>query len=370
MTILFNNNAGSTLAGAISNTATSVNLAAGTGVLFTQEGSPSVSDYVVCTFTDAATGLLTEIVHVTNVTGDVITMIRAQEGTTALSWQAGDIFAEFWTAGQCAAMVQTTNLPSTPATGQCLLSVVGGNLVLTPSGGQQLIIDGTAQAVPAAGVSLAPTSLTPGDAYYIYAFMNVGTMTLEASLTAHATDLVTAGNIGIEIKTSDPTRSLVGFWLVGTGPAWSTVANQGLNWFNRSKKSNTTGFSTGRNTTSASLVEVNNEIRNTFLVWAGQIVEWKLSGGCQVGLPESALGSVAAAFDGVAPENTAGAADNAFASSVTYGTISTMGDKTGLSEGAHYVTLVASVSTGMISFQTGTAGTNVYPIALAAAVAG
>ena len=66
----------------------------------------------------AATGLLTEIVHVTNVTGDVCTIVRAQEGTTALAWTAGDLFANLVTAGTLAAFQQasppaaTFNAPS------------------------------------------------------------------------------------------------------------------------------------------------------------------------------------------------------------------------------------------------------------------
>src|ERR1700685_3189784 len=108
-TILAANNANTTLAGSISNTATTANLAAGTGVLFP---SPSGGEYFVGTFTDAATGLLREIVHVTNVTGDTITMVRAQEGTTGLNWSANDLFANLWTAGQFEACLQEGDLQS------------------------------------------------------------------------------------------------------------------------------------------------------------------------------------------------------------------------------------------------------------------
>jgi len=105
--ILFANNANTTLAGSISPTATTANLAAGTGVLFP---APGAGQYFVGTFTDAATGLLREIVHVTNVTGDTITMVRAQEGTTGLNWLANDLFAELWTAGQAGALLQQGDL--------------------------------------------------------------------------------------------------------------------------------------------------------------------------------------------------------------------------------------------------------------------
>jgi hypothetical protein len=100
----FANLAKSTLAGAISSTATSAQLQTGTGALFP---NPSSGEGYVGTFIDAATGLLNEIVLVTQMTGDQITtMVRAQEGTTALGWNAGDFFYQFCTAGTLAAMLQ------------------------------------------------------------------------------------------------------------------------------------------------------------------------------------------------------------------------------------------------------------------------
>lgn len=97
--VLFSNSAKTTLAGSITNVATTANLAPGSGALFP---SPGVGQYFKGTFIDQATGLLREIVHVTGIVGDTITMVRAQEGTTALGWLAGDIFANFMTAGTAA----------------------------------------------------------------------------------------------------------------------------------------------------------------------------------------------------------------------------------------------------------------------------
>ena len=101
------NNALTNIAGSISNTATSVTVTSGTGALFP---SPSASQYFVASFTDAATGLLHEIVWVTNVTGDTLTIVRGQEGTTALPWSSGDIIANQMTAGQLELLTQPTSL--------------------------------------------------------------------------------------------------------------------------------------------------------------------------------------------------------------------------------------------------------------------
>lgn len=105
--LLFANNASSSLAGPITNVATTVNLTAGGGALFPQ---PGPGEYFVATFNDLATGLQNEIIWVTNVTGDVLTIQRGKEGTVAQAWAAADLIANLWTAGQAEAMVQQDQL--------------------------------------------------------------------------------------------------------------------------------------------------------------------------------------------------------------------------------------------------------------------
>jgi hypothetical protein len=102
-TELYANNASSNLAGNITNVATTANLTPGSGTLFP---SPGANQFFHATLTDAATGLLNEIVVVTNVTGDTVTMIRGVEGTTALAWLAGDFFSNLITAGTLENLVQ------------------------------------------------------------------------------------------------------------------------------------------------------------------------------------------------------------------------------------------------------------------------
>lgn len=107
--LVFANNAATTIAGAITNTALTVNLAPGAGALFPPL---SAGQYFVGTFNDAATGLLTEIVEVTARSGDTLTIVRAQESTTALAWNSGDLFSNLWTAGSAAQMLQQGQVPS------------------------------------------------------------------------------------------------------------------------------------------------------------------------------------------------------------------------------------------------------------------
>jgi hypothetical protein len=107
--VLFANDATGQLAGPISNTATSVTLQTGQGALFP---SPTAGQYFVCTFVDAATGLLDEIVWCTSRSSDTLTIARAQEGTTALAWNAGDYCSNQVTAGTLAQMLQQGQSPS------------------------------------------------------------------------------------------------------------------------------------------------------------------------------------------------------------------------------------------------------------------
>lgn len=97
LSLLAANNAQTVLAAGISSTATSLTVNAGTGTLFP---SPVAgSSFFKLTIIDAATGTLTEIIHVTARAGDVFTIQRGQEGTVPRAWSANDIAANMMTAG-------------------------------------------------------------------------------------------------------------------------------------------------------------------------------------------------------------------------------------------------------------------------------
>lgn len=82
----FANNAATTLASSITNVATSLTVASGTGTLFpTLTGS----QYFYCTLENSA-GTSREIVKVTARSTDTFTITRAQDGTTGTAFSAGD----------------------------------------------------------------------------------------------------------------------------------------------------------------------------------------------------------------------------------------------------------------------------------------
>jgi hypothetical protein len=93
-------------------------------VLFPAPGS---GEYFVATFYDQATKTQYEIVHVTAVVGDVATIVRAQEGTTAQAWNAGDIFANLVTAGTLRSFVQSGAGPADTS-----IVYVGTDTSITP----------------------------------------------------------------------------------------------------------------------------------------------------------------------------------------------------------------------------------------------
>ena len=101
---LFANNATTTLAQAISATATVITVASGEGSLFP---SPSSGEAFAITLVDAATGLTNEICYCTSRSGDELTVVRGQEGKNAVAWSAGDTCANYITAGVFATWLNT-----------------------------------------------------------------------------------------------------------------------------------------------------------------------------------------------------------------------------------------------------------------------
>ncbi len=91
----------STLALSISSTATSLSVAPGTGINFP---NPTTGQAFAITLIDAATGTKSEIMYVTAVSTDNFTVVRGQEGTTAIAWTSGDYVNAFVTQGSLVAL--------------------------------------------------------------------------------------------------------------------------------------------------------------------------------------------------------------------------------------------------------------------------
>lgn len=236
--------------------------------------------------------------------------------------------------------------------GQCRLKLSGANLVLTPFNGNLLTIAGTPRPVPDAGVSLAATGLTPSTNYFIYAYMNSGVMTLEASATGHATS-TTAGNKGTEIKSGDDTRSLVGFARVVSGPAWVDSDAQRFvrTWFNdggaETKNTISTVSRPTISTASPSFSEIDSSYRIETLLWAGE--RWVIDGAGGGWLGAAGAVYFAAGVDSTSTPEQGGCFGNSSASGVVV-SLGLSSVKAGLSEGYHYATMLGAVSSNTATY--------------------
>ncbi|MGE8289992.1 MAG: pyocin knob domain-containing protein, partial [Stenotrophomonas sp.] len=119
--------------------------------------------------------------------------------------------------------------------GQCRLEFVSNQQIkLIQWNGDGLIINGRQYRIPAAGVTLANTGLAINTLYYVYARDNgSGDIALECQTVAAAPRATHSD--GVEIKSGDPTRTLVGMVLIN-GVGWfvsGTIYRHVISWFNR-----------------------------------------------------------------------------------------------------------------------------------------
>lgn len=234
-------------------------------------------------------------------------------------------------------------------------------LTFRPFGNNKIKINGAIYTIPVAGIAgLANTSvyingtagqnLAANTVYRVYAFNNAGTITADFSTTTHMTS-TTSGNEGIEIKTGDDTRTLIGMIRTNASSQFVDAASQRfiLSWFNRRGIVSSAGLATTGATANTSYTEINSsEIRSEFLTWGEEAVSAALCGNCSL----SAAGYCAAGlcFDGIVPSGATG-----WYGSVTgvYNNIGIALAGINLAEGYHYATLVGSTGSSgyTVTFQ-------------------
>lgn len=305
-------------------------------------GVPSATNVTVAFFSGAAGGL--DQVIFLNAAAGATAAGRLRRNATNLTWHDGtaarsiatiDGGQTFTSATWNGTAVVPTYLAST--FGQCRLARTNATtLTLSPYNGQWIKIAGVNYALGSSGITLSNTGLTASTLYYIYVYNNSGTLTLEASATAYAVD-TTAGNVGVYTKNGDTSRTLVGMIRTeGSTPGQfvdSATQRFTRSWFNDPGIAGTNVFTAARATTSASYVEVNSEIRTEFVAWSGEIISASVNGTWEAGGVRN-LASIG--FDGATAEETYVSSDSA--SDLPF---SLALEKTGLSEGYHYATLLA-----------------------------
>jgi hypothetical protein len=234
-----------------------------------------------------------------------------------------------------------------PNLGQCRFQFTSSSVcTLVPFQGNLIGINGVNYVIPTAGVTIAPTGLTPGTLYYVYAWMNGTTMTLEASTTGHSRDTST----GIEIKTGDPTRTLVGMVQPTTGPVFQGAGSTiyVLSWFNRRPLRSIIPLSGVISTTASTLTEIDTSYRALFLSWASVNISASITGG----MTSTAVSTVQCAgfINGAA---TTGTLDGGCIATIPtigyYSTLSITANISGTNDGQNYIALYGATAAGAVS---------------------
>lgn len=150
-----------------------------------------------------------------------------------------------------------------------LVFTSGTQLTYRPENGNQVAINGVVYTIPAAGVTLSNAGLITGNQYYVYLLQTAGVLSLEAVATGHSRD----ATFGQEIKTGDPTRTLVGWVVMTAGNAFidDLTRRQVASWANRKRVR--CAVSLGGNVSTGSTVPLEIEVtyRLNFLQWAGEM---------------------------------------------------------------------------------------------------
>lgn len=240
---------------------------------------------------------------------------------------------------------------------------------LSSRGIGKLFINGSNENIPLGGITISNSGLAANTLYYLYAYMSGGSMAVEAVTTTYDVDSTT----GAGSKFNDPTRALVG--MLKTTPDGLFDFSLVRSWYHDRGIFVTGRFNANRSVSdsvaSAAWVELNSEIRTNFLLWYGDIVSVQLTGGALINLGSSdnAYGFLALAFDGVVAADGAsiiGSAVTGGLASNAWIPISTYCYRSGLSEGAHYATVVGLIAViagsgiDLVCHGDGTVGTRTF----------
>ncbi|CAB4240581.1 hypothetical protein UFOVP38_16 [uncultured Caudovirales phage] len=163
----FTNNAATILAGSVTNSATSLTVSTGAGALFP---TLSGSKYFWCTLSNM--GGVTEVVKVTARSGDVFTIVRGQDNTSAVAWNSGDKVELRLVAAalnNLAKLDEANTFSVAPTLNTALASASGGTgLQASGASGNVLVSDGTTwnsvssgqQVFTSSGTFTIPTGIT------------------------------------------------------------------------------------------------------------------------------------------------------------------------------------------------------------------
>lgn len=234
-----------------------------------------------------------------------------------------------------------------PAHGQCRLVFVSATSIsLQPHNGRNLHINGLPAQIPTAGVTASNASLAANTTYYVYAWMNGANMALELSTTARATH-----TNGVEIKTGDATRTLVGMVRTNASSQFvdSYTARLVISWFNRRDVYGATATVTGNVTNTVTLTEVTTSGRIDFLTWSDEGIEVQVVGAVSNSSSGNSVHTTSPGVDGPGGAQTV---STTYAASVAVPALARL--VFNYAEGYHYASTYGRVSQGTGSWNFGT----------------
>lgn len=175
---------------------------------------------------------------------------------------------------------------------------------------------------------VASQVLAANTTYLVTVFDNAGTLTFDFLTTlTHAVDATT----GVEIKSGDDTRTVVGLIRTNATPNFVDSATQRFvrSWFNRPAAALRNSLTADRTTTSTTFVEIHTEIRVEAVLFADDVLWFALSGSAA----HPNFGAVGIGVDGTTKECAV-----AVNSGTSPASVAVSGEKSGLADGHHYVT--------------------------------
>ena len=224
------------------------------------------------------------------------------------------------------------------AHGQCRLSGASATSIkLSPFNGQNVIIGGTVQQIPAAGVTMSNAGLPATTLRYVYAYMNADAMALEAVTTTHAT-----GANGVEQKLGDASRTLVGMIYTNASGEFASSSDWlgCITYFNRRAVNIGKQIAASFSFTNTTVAEISSTVRSTFLTWADDCV----SGGADGELSMNAYAGNASVAITATIDGGNGSGCSYTSVGVGYGQSFSSHNSVSLSEGVHVASIYGNVS--------------------------
>lgn len=185
-------------------------------------------------------------------------------------------------------------------------------------------------------VSIDTTGLAVNTTYFVYAADNAGSTVIELSTTGHSTDTA----FGVETKTGDTTRTLVGMVRTNASTQFVDTAAQRfvISWFSKQLIAGLNRLTTADGTaTGTSYSELSTTLlRAEFLTWATEAVQLTAAGAAQT---VTNNGFIALGIDNTTAVSTAflNSSDQSGQKVIIY--------KTTLAEGYHFGTVLGKIIT-------------------------